>query len=89
MTEPRDPTSAIPGTRPREETQGKERDSQASPGKSGPIRLNQRCVGLSARPFHELDLELFESMFPYHHKAEMKDLQGMSLCPMLSNTNIS
>jgi hypothetical protein len=46
-------TSAIPGTTLREETQGKDRDSRTSGRKSRPIRLNQRCGGLSALPSHE------------------------------------
>jgi hypothetical protein len=71
--------SAIPGTRPREETQGK--DSRASGRKRGLIRVSQRCGGPLARPSHKLLLnrrELFEVMFLYRQKAEMKDLQGMS-----------
>jgi hypothetical protein len=51
---PRDPTSAIPGTGPREEIQAKDRDSRTSGRKSGPIRLNQRYRGLLARPSHVL-----------------------------------
>jgi hypothetical protein len=44
--------SGIPGVRPREETEGKDPDSRTSGGKSGPIRFNQRCGRLLARPSH-------------------------------------